>query len=238
MGGYQWDSIEHRGEAVWPQLCSKSGAIDLFLQKKGAFYQNVSHWTDEPMVHIVPHWNLKGLEGNEVVVTVYTNCDELELFLNGESLGKQEIEKYGHGEWNVVYVPGELKVVGKRNGEVVAEHVRKTSKKPHRLVLKQDLSFKANMSDVGLFTCYCVDEDGNEVPNATPFVEFSVNEEFEIVGTGSDNCDHNKVTLPERKMYAGKITIGVRSRTEEMKEMKLYASNEDLGMAVIKVMAE
>ena len=77
------------------QLCSKSGAIDLFLQKKGAFYQNVSHWTDEPMAHIVPHWNLKGLEGEEVVVTVYTNCEELELYLNGVSLGKQEIEKYG-----------------------------------------------------------------------------------------------------------------------------------------------
>ena len=250
MGGYQWDSIEHRGEAVWPQLCSKSGAIDLFLQKKGAFYQNVSHWTDEPMAHIVPHWNLKGLEGEEVVVTVYTNCEELELYLNGVSLGKQEIEKYGHGEWNVAYEPGELKVIGRKGGKDVVEHVRKTTKKPYRLVLRQDLKFKADGSEVGLFTCECVDEDGLVVPNASPFVKFSVNEEFEIVGTGSDNCDHNKVTLPERKMYEGKITIAVRSKGEAVasssvsapltvlptpKEMKLYAMNDDLGMAVIKV---
>ena len=238
MGGYQWDSIEHRGESVWPQLCSKSGAIDLFLQKKGAFYQNVSHWTEEPMAHIVPHWNFKGMEGNEILVTVYTNCDELELFLNGISLGKQEIEKYGHGEWNVVYEPGELKVIGRRNGKDVASDVQVTTKKAARLMLKQDLAFKADGEEIGLFTCYCVDEDGREVRNATPFVKFSVNEEFEIVGTGSDNCDHNKVTLPERQMYEGKITIGVRSFMEDAKEMKLYAYNDDLGMTMIKVDVE
>ena len=202
------------------------------------------------MAHIVPHWNLKGLEGEEIVVTVYTNCEELELYLNGKSLGKQEIEKYGHGEWNVAYEPGELKVIGRRSGEDVAEHVRKTTKKPYRLVLKQDLDFKADGAEVGLFTCECVDEDGLVVPNASPFVKFSVNEEFEIVGTGSDNCDHNKVTLPERKMYEGKITIGVRSKGEVVasssnaapvtalptpKEMKLYAMNDELGMALIKI---
>ena len=202
------------------------------------------------MVHIVPHWNLQGLEGEEFLVTVYTNCDELELYLNGESLGVQQIEKYGHGEWNVIYTPGELKVVGRRDGKDVAEHVRKTTKKPYRLVLKQDLEFEANGSDVGLFTCECVDEDGLVVPNASPFVQFSVNEEFDIVGTGSDNCDHNPVTLPERKMYMGKITIAVRSKGEVVasssnaapvaslptpKEMKLYAMNDELGMALIKV---
>ena len=235
MGGYQWDSIEHRGEAVWPQLCSKSGAIDLFLQKKGAFYQNVSHWTDEPMAHIVTHWNFAGLEGEDMDVTVYTNCDELELFLNGESLGVQQIEKYGHGEWTVKYVPGELKVVGRRDGKEVASHTRKTTKKPYRLVLRQDLEFEANGDDIGLFTCECVDEDGLVVPNANPFVQFSVNEAFDIVGTGSDNCDHNKVTLPERRMYMGKITVGVRAKAENAKEMRLYAMNDELGMAVIKV---
>ena len=101
FGCYQWAAVEHRGEAAWPRICSVSGALDLFLQKKGAFYQNKSHWTKEPMAHIVPHWNFKGLEGEEIPVTVYTNCEELELFLNGRSLGKKEIEKYGHGEWSV-----------------------------------------------------------------------------------------------------------------------------------------
>ena len=92
IGCYQWIAVEHRGEAMWPAICSKSGALDLFLQKKGAFYQNKSHWTDEPIAHIVPHWNFEGLEGKDILVTVYTNCEELELFLNGESLGRKQIE--------------------------------------------------------------------------------------------------------------------------------------------------
>ncbi len=97
FGSYQWAAVEHRGEASWPAICSKSGALDLFLQKKGAFYQNQSHWIKEPMVHIVPHWNFEGLEGQNILVTVYTNCDELELFLNATSLGRKQIEQYGHG---------------------------------------------------------------------------------------------------------------------------------------------
>ena len=74
------------------------------------------------LVHIVPHWNFSGMEGKDILVTVYTNCDELELFLNGKSLGKKQIEKYGFGDWNVPYIAGELVVYGYRDGEKVAEH--------------------------------------------------------------------------------------------------------------------
>jgi len=233
IGGFQWDAIEHRGEAAWPTLCSKSGAIDLFLQKKGAFYQNKSHWTTEPMVHIVPHWNFKGMEGKNIVVTVYTNCDELELFLNGESLGRKQIEQYGRGEWSVAYSAGELVCKAYKDGKQVCEHIRKTTKAPARLVLRQDLPMRANYYDVGLFTCECVDEDGLVVENAAPYVKFSVNEGAKIVGTGSDNCDHNKVTLAERKMYAGKISVAVKAWRGN--ELHLYAENEDLGITELVV---
>ena len=88
LGAYQWIAFEHRGETVWPRLCSQSGAIDLYLQKKDAFYQNQTHWIeDRPLVHLLPHWNFKGLEGETVSVWAYTNCSELELFLNGKRLG-------------------------------------------------------------------------------------------------------------------------------------------------------
>lgn len=110
FGAYQWAAFEHRGETVWPRLCSVSGAIDLFLQKKDAFYQNMSHWIEKPMVHLLPHWNFEGREGEVITVCAYTNCQELELFLNGKSLGKRQIEKYGHGEWKVEYQPGTLAV--------------------------------------------------------------------------------------------------------------------------------
>ena len=232
IGAYQWAAVEHRGEAEWPAVCSKSGAIDLFLQKKGAFYQNMSHWTDKPMAHIVPHWNFKGLEGEPIPVTVYTNCDELELFLNGESLGRKPIEKYGHGEWQVNYVPGTLTVKGYRDGKLAAEDQRKTSKPADRLVLRADNKFEANGTDIALFTCECIDEDGLPVPNAAEYVRFSVTAPARIVGTGSANDDHNRVSLAERRMYAGKITVAVRP-AKGQKILELFAESDRCGIAKI-----
>lgn len=229
FGAYQWAAVEHRGEALWPAICSKSGALDLFLQKKGAFYQNKSHWTDEPMVHIVPHWNFPGLEGSDIIVTVYTNCDETELWLNGTSLGRQKIEKYGHGEWNVPYAPGELKVVGFKNGVAVCEDIRKTTGSAVKLNLTLDTEFKANGRDLALFTCECLDSDGNIVPDADEFVEFFTEAPAQIVATGSDNCDHSNVTLPYRKMYMGKIRIAVRP-AEGMKSLTLLARSKSCGL--------
>ena len=232
IGAYQWAAVEHRGEAEWPVVYSKSGAIDLFLQKKGAFYQNKSLWTDEPMAHIVPHWNFKGLEGEPIPVTVYTNCDELELFLNGESLGRKPIEKYGHGEWQVNYVPGTLTVKGYREGKPVAEDQRKTSRSADRLVLRADNKFEANGTDIALFTCECIDEDGLPVPNAAEYVKFSVTAPAKIIGTGSANDDHNRVSLAERRMYAGKISIAVRP-AKGQKILELFAESDRCGIAKI-----
>ena len=234
IGGYQWAAVEHRGEAVWPAICSKSGALDLFLQKKGAFYQNQSLWTEEPMVHIVPHWNFPGMEGQEVPVTVYTNCEELELILNGESLGRKQIEKYGHGEWLVPYVPGTLAVEAYREGKLVARDCRITTKKPVSLKLSLDNQFEANGRDMALFTCECLDEDGRVVPDAHEFVRFSVAAPAQIVGTGSDHCDHKNVTLAERKMYMGKIRIAVKPRKDQ-KTLELTAFGENCGIASMKV---
>lgn len=224
IGGYQWASVEHRGEAVWPAICSKSGALDLFLQKKGAFYQNKSHWTQEPMAHIVNHWNFGGFEGEDVLVTVYTNCDELELFLNGESLGKKPIERYGHGEWKVAYAPGCLAVKGYRNGEMVVKDERNTTGRPDKLKLTLDNEVKANGKDVALFTCECLDKEGRVVPDASEYVYFSATSPAKILGTGSDNCDHKNVTLAERKMYMGKIRVAVKpQKGQEVLELRAWS---------------
>jgi len=234
IGGYQWAAVEHRGEAAWPAVCSKSGALDLFLQKKGAFYQNLSHWSETPMAHIVPHWNFPGLEGQEIPVTVYTNCDELELFLNGTSLGRKSIEPYGHGQWDVAYAPGTLEVKGYRAGKPVAEHSRTTTGKAVRLRLTQDIPCSANGRDVALFTCQCLDEAGNEVPDAAEFVHFSVEEPARILGTGSDHCDHNRVSLPSRQMYMGKIRIAVKPAKGQT-HLTLTAASTNCGSTILRV---
>lgn len=230
IGAYQWIGIDHRGEATWPRISSISGALDMFLQKKGAFYQNKSYWTNEPLVHIVQHWNFKGLEGKKLPVVVYTNCDELELFLNGKSLGRKSIEKYGLGEWEVVYESGVLTAKGYINGELVCEDVRQTTGRAVSLRLRLENKYKANGEDIAIFTCECLDENGLVVPDADEYVYFSTTMDATIVGTGSDCCDHNNVTLSERKMYGGKITVAVKPNFNA-KEFELYAHSGNCGFA-------
>ncbi len=233
IGAYQWAAVEHRGEAVWPRICSASGALDLFLQKKGAFYQNKSHWTEKPMVHIVPHWNFNGLEGEEIFVPVYTNCEELELFLNGESLGKKAIEKYGHGEWTVKYAKGTLSVKGYIGGKAVAMQEKTTTGKPVSLKLTLENDFHHNGEDIAIFTCECLDENGLIVPDASETVSFSVGTPAKILGTGSDNCDHTRISSNTRKMYMGKVSVAVKSSKE--KPIELMAESADCGIAKIVV---
>lgn len=235
LGGYQWAGFEHRGEATWPRLCSLSGAIDLFLQKKDAFYQNRAYWTDEPMVHLLPHWNWRGMEGQPIKVFAYSNVPTLELFLDGESLGVCEVQGYGHGEWSVPFKAGKLEVVAYKNGEVVARDVRITSGAAKRLVLTLDSKdIKANGSDIAIVTCFVVDENGNEVYDAAPEVTFSTNELGKIYSTGSDISDHSSLFRSTRKMRAGRISVAVKT-TEKEGDLQLYAYGNGLESAVLTI---
>ena len=227
-GGYQWAGIEHRGEAIWPRLCSQSGALDLFLQKKDAFYQNQSLWSERHMIHILPHWNWRGREGDIINVWTYTNCEQAELFLNGKSLGKKDIEKYGHGSWGVEYTPGELVAKGYIGGkEVVSDRVV-TSGKPYALKLTmQTEALFADRFDVAVLHCTCVDENGNTVPDATPYVSFNTTGNGFVIGTGSDIADHNIPACIDRKMRAGVIAALIGTRGEK-KPITVYASAEGL----------
>jgi len=236
LGGYQWIAFEHRGEAQWPRLCSQSGAIDLFMQKKDAFYQNKSHWTDEPMVHLLPHWNFEGMEGTAIRVSAYTNMPAIELFLNGKSLGKQELEPYSHAEWSVPYEAGEIKAVAyNKDGKAVASDARITTGAPYALKLELDTKdVSANGKDIAIFTCLVLDKDGNEVPDAAPFVSFTANGAGKIYSTGSDITDHTSLFLPERKMRAGRISVAVKL-SDKPGNLTLVGEAEGLKKAIISV---
>ena len=234
LGGYQWDAFEHRGESVWPRLCSQSGAIDLFLQKKDSFYQNFVNWTEKPAVHLVPsHWNFKGLEGKKIKVVAYTNCDSVELFLNGRSLGIQTVPRYVGAEWEVLYEPGELKCIAVKGGETVQDLVQTTGE-PVALRLTPMNSAAANGRDLQLFTLECVDQAGRAVPNAQETVRFYCNKLGTVVGTGSDVCDHVPPSSPVRKMRAGKITVAVRLGNTAG-QLRVFAESQHCGMTVAEL---
>ena len=235
LGGYQWIAFEHRGEAVWPRVCSQSGAIDLFMQKKDAFYQNKSHWTSEPMVHLLPHWNFEGFEGMPIKVVAYTNCDEVELFHNGKLQGRRKLEKHGHGEWEVPYAPGYIEAVAYIGGKEAARDKRVTAGKPHRLMLElQNPDVKANGKDIAIFDCYVVDENGIEVPDCSAVVDFLAEGAGRVYSTGSDVSDHGSLFSPTRKMRAGRIGVAVKTG-KTSGALRLIATADGLLPAVYTV---
>jgi len=235
-GEYQWAGIEHRGETVWPRLCSQSGALDLFLQPKDAYYQNMAHWTDDPMVHILPHWNHPGREGEIIPVWVYTNCEEVELFQDGKSLGVQKLtDRYAHAEWQVEYRPGVLIAEGRIGGKTVATKTVETTGPAVALRLRlEDGDVKANNEDMAIITCWCEDEKGRPVPDASPYIRFSTNRYGKIVGTGSDVCDHTPVNSLERRMRAGLCSVAVKVGSEAG-ILRVYAHAEGLRPARLDI---
>lgn len=234
-GTFQWAGIEHRGETYWPRLCSQSGALDLFLQKKDAFYQMQSFWLEEPMIHILPHWNLAGREGEPINVWLYTNCDEAELFVNGVSLGRKKTKPFTHLEWTVPYRPGTVKAIGFNNGIIAAEEEISTTGKPKYLNLKlEDDNIKPDGQDIAVISCFCTDEYGNTVPDASPVVTFFSNKAGRIVGTGSDVCDHVPMPSHERRMRAGVISLAVQT-TGDTGILRVMASAEGLEPARLDI---
>ncbi len=235
MGGYQWSGFEYMGESTqWPRICSVSGAIDLFLQKKDAFYQNQSHWLNTPMVHLLPHWNWQGMEGHPMRVVAYTNAPRVELLLNGTSLGVCTVEPNGHAEWMVPYEAGELKAIAYgADGERVAEDVRRTTGEAKRLRLTAETR-DLKPGDVALLTCSVTDEEGNEVPDACPTVAFYAQGVGSIYATGSSVTDHQTVFSHERKMWMGKISVALRLAGEHGK-VCVYATAQGLQSTVLEL---
>lgn len=203
-GGFQWVGVEHRGECKWPRLCSASGAVDLFLLKKDAYYQNQTLLRTEPRVHILGHWNAPADGAKIVPVWVYARADRVELFLNGASLGTRDTRDGRHAEWQVPYAPGELRAVGYKEDAPVCEDVRHTTGKPVKLHL---IPVEPDMS---LFTCECLDEAGRTVPDAAPYVRFCAEGGVRIIATGSDNADPIPPAVSERQMYMGQIAVYAR----------------------------
>ena len=237
-GGFQWAGIEHRGEAQWPRLCSQSGAIDLYLQKKDAFYQNQSHWLEQPMVHLLPHWNFTGREGEPIEVWAYTNCEKVELYVNGALFGVKDVERYGHAEFTVSYAPGCIEAKGIRGGEVVcADRVETTGAAVKLRLTCNTPGVRADGRDVMLLTCDCVDAQGRHVPDATPYVRFSTNGLGVIAATGSDVCDHEPIGCPDRRMRAGLISVLVRAG-EKPGMLRVLAEADGLSPASLAVTLE
>lgn len=192
LGGlFYWTGFDYRGESnpmVYPATNSQFGILDYCGFPKDEAYYLKSWWTDEPILHIFPHWNLKGHEGEEVDVWAYSNMDEVELFVNGKSAGRQAMPHNGHLSWKTSYKPGYLKAVGYKNGKKVMETKVETTGEPARLNLSADrTTISADGKDVSVVTVKVLDSKGRVVPDADIDLEITVNGPANILGVGNGN---------------------------------------------------
>ena len=238
-GQYIWTGFDYLGEPTpfwWPSRSSYFGIIDLCGFPKDIYYMYQSEWTDKDVLHIFPHWNWN--PGQIVDVwAYYNNADEVELFLNGQSLGTKK--KGGddlHVWWRIPFEQGAIKAVSRKNGKEVLSKEIKTAGEPVSIRLTADReNLKATGKDLSFITVETLDKDGNTVPVADNLIRFTIEGEGFIAGTDNgDPTNPHSLKKLERNLFYGKCLVVVQSNIKPG-NIKLTAQSEGIKEATILV---
>ena len=242
----------------WPSRSSYFGIVDLCGFPKDRYYYYQSRWTEKPMVHILPHWNCENSGHKEIPVYCYTNAEEAELFLNGKSLGKKvmgvdkttipaEFTWWKNPEntwdspyrlnWNVVYEPGELKVIAYSKGKPVAEKIIVTAGKPDHIELIPDRTeIDADGNDLSFITVRIVDKDGNFCPMADDLVKFEIKGPATIAAVGNGNAATTEPFQADyRRAFNGLCMLIIKSKSGEAGTIEIIAIADELSEAKTQV---
>src|SRR6266496_996224 len=236
-GMFIWTGFDYIGEPTpypWPARSSYFGIIDLAGFPKDAYYLYQSVFTKGNMLHLFPHWSWKAGQTIDVWA-YYNNADEVELFLNGKSLGvKKKTGDDLHVMWRVVDEPGTLKAVSHKNGKVVLTKEIKTAGAPAKIILSADRkTIKADGNDLSFVTVKIVDKDDNLIPDADNFVKFNVSGEGFIAGVDNGSeTSMESFKAGERKAFNGMCLAVIQSK-EKAGNIKLTATSEGLSSASI-----
>jgi beta-galactosidase len=235
MGGFVWTGFDYRGEPTpyqWPNINSHFGIMDVCGFPKNIYYYYQSWWTDEDVLHISPHWNWKGKEGQPIDVWVNTNADNVELFLNGKSLGRKDMPRNSHLQWSVPYEPGKLEAVAFKKGRKLTEKIETTGN-PYELKLTPaKTTMLADGKDATVINVSVIDKEGREVPDAQNLITFSLKGDAKIIGVGNGNPsshEPDKCTDEnwQRKLFNGKCQLILQSG-DHNDIVKLEAKSEGL----------
>ena len=190
-GIFYWTGFDYRGEPnplSYPAHDSEFGILDYCGFPKDEAWYLKAWWTGEPVLHIFPHWNLAGHEGEQVEIWAYSNCDEVQLSVNGKNLGRQKMPRDGHLKWKAVYKPGKVVAVGYKGGKRVLTRTVETTGAPAKLVLEADRrELLADGRDVAVVTVKVCDAAGRVVPDASPSLSISLEGPGRIIGAGNGN---------------------------------------------------
>ncbi len=264
MGEFIWTGFDYLGETTpyggfdnethgnwskdYPSRSSYFGAVDMAGFPKDRFFLYKSQWNPEPMIHLMPHWNWEGMEGDIIPVYCYTNCDEAELFVNGESMGRKvkgedkatiliDFLRYEPKtfdspyrlSWDVPYVAGEIKVVGYKDGEQTMEKSIKTAGKPKQIKMEVDREvIDADGRDLAYVTISILDKDGNICPLADNRIELTTVGAGDLIAT--DNGDPTSVEpfqTNKRKAFNG-LALGIIRSQEQTGQITLKAKSRGL----------
>jgi len=231
-GTFVWSGFDYRGEPTpyrWPCVSSHFGIMDICGFPKDGYFAYKAAWSNEPLVHIFPHWNWPGKEDKLQKVQCYTNCEEVELFLNGKSMGKKKTVPYTKLEWELSYQPGRLEARGYKNRKLVAKDIVETSTAPDQISLKNDAGkIKADGCDVAVIKVIIKDAKGRVVPTAGNLVKFSIEGPGKIIGTGNgDPSSHEPDKASQRKAFNGYCLVLVQAE-KQAGEIRLKASSDTL----------
>ena len=211
-GSFVWTGFDYKGEPspyAWPCINSHFGIMDMCGFPKDNYYYYQSWWKTNPIVHIMPHWNWPGREGQNVRVIVFSNCKRMELSLNGTSLGSKEMPRNGHLEWTVAYAPGNVTAKGYNDEVLAASDTVETTGAPVALHFKTDrTALTADAEDLAVVEVDVLDAKGRIVPTAGELVTFKVEGEGQVAGVGNGNPgDHDPDKASFRHAFNGKCMV-------------------------------
>jgi beta-galactosidase len=239
-GIFFWTGFDYRGESTplgWPAISSQYGIMDTCGFPKDSFHYLQAWWTDKPVLYVFPHWNWPDRVGQELTVGCFSNLEEVELVLNGTSLGKQAMPRNGRLEWKVTYQPGTLEARGYRGGKVVQTTRHETTGAPTQVGLQPDREdVRADGTDVVVFTIYALDAKNRFVPTAGHAMKFTVTG-GKILGVGNgDPGSHEADRASERSLFNGYAQVIVQA-PRSAGAIVLRAEAEGLAPAEITMQA-
>jgi len=206
---------------------------------KDGYYAYKAAWTNTPVVHIFPHWNWPGKEGDSIKINCYTNCEEVELFLNGKSVGKQKAVPYKKLIWGLVYKPGKMEARGYKGGKLITKDIVETTSAPSQVALNSDVTtLKADGCDVAVIRVAIKDEKGRGCPTTNNLVKFSIEGPGRIIGTGNGNPTSKEPDKASQRMaFNGYCLVFVQS-DKQSGEIRLKAVSENLKEAEVIIKVE
>ncbi len=229
-GGFAWTGFDYRGEPTpygWPSINSQFGIVDMCGFPKDTFFYYKAWWGKQPSLHLFPHWNFEGREGDEIPVWVYSNLDEVDLIVNGKSQGRQKVPHLGHVEWKVRYEPGFIEARGYKAGKLALTEKRETTGAPAAIKLSADRAqIDADGEDLAILTVQVLDKQGRAVPTAMNLIGFKVSGQGVLIGVGNGdpNCQESDKE-PKRSLFNGFAQAIVQS-TQKEGEIRIEAVKE------------